>query len=169
MIGRGQLAPDLLKQRRRALAGRKQPGGRETDLGRYLELPIALYGTQNAQRLRYQVDDFGGAACRAGAFCRGEPVPKHHQQLVDQLELSRGFVGVVSGNVIQDRAELARDDIDQQLGRPALERQQLCAARVEGSERSSQALGKQQIVETVRQRHGLAALQPSGRVPRQAG
>ena len=113
LIGRGQFAPDLLKQRRRALAGSEQPGNRETNLGRYLELPIALHGTQNAQRLRHQVDDFGGAACRARAFCRGEPVPKHHQQLVDQLELSPGLVGVVTGNVIQDRAELARYDIDQ--------------------------------------------------------
>jgi hypothetical protein len=33
-------------------------GSRETDLGRCRELPIALHGTQHAQRLRHQVDDF---------------------------------------------------------------------------------------------------------------
>jgi hypothetical protein len=27
----------------------------------------------------------------------GEPVPKHDQQLVDQLELPPGFVGLVTG------------------------------------------------------------------------
>jgi hypothetical protein len=96
-------------------------------------------------------------------------VSQRYQQLVDQFELSPGSVGVVTNNVIQDRAELARDDIDQQLGRPTLERQHLCAAGIKGGERSSQALGKQQIVEAVRQRHGASGIQPIGRVPRQAG
>ena len=169
LIGRGQLAPDLLKQRWRALAGREQPGCRETDLGRCVELAITLHGTQHTQWMRYQVDNFGGTAFCARAFCRGEPVPKHHQQLVDQLELPPGSVGVITGNFLQDRAELARDDIDQKLGRSALERQHLGAARVEGGERSSQALGEQQIVETVRQRHRVSGLQPIDRVPRQAG
>lgn len=76
-------------------------------------------------------------------------MPKHHKQLVDQLELPLGFVGVITTNVIQDCAELTRKRIDQQLWHSALEREDVGTARVQVGKRSNQALGEQQIVEAV--------------------
>jgi hypothetical protein len=82
-----------------------------------------------------------------------EPLAQHDQQLIDQFELVLGFVGVVAGDIVKDGRELARDDVGQEFGGAALERQHIRAAGVDGGERSGQALGQQQVVETIGQCH----------------
>jgi hypothetical protein len=98
-----------------------------------------------------------------------EPLAKHLQQVVDQLELAPGFVGVVSGHLVEDGPKLPRDDLGQGLGGAALERQHVGADRIEHCKRSGQALGQQQVVQAIGQCHRGPWRQAIGRVPRHAG
>ena len=163
LIGRGQLAPDLLQQRRRTLAGREQPRCRKPDLGGSRKLPIATYGTQHTQGRRNEIDHLCRAALGICSVAGRQAAPKLYQQTVDQFELPLGPVGPVAGDVIQDRAHLAGDGIHQQFGHPTVERPHFCAALLEGCEGSGQAISEQQVVETVRERHGVSLLQSLGR------
>jgi len=82
-----------------------------------------------------------------------EPLAQHDQQLVDQFELSLRFVGVVTRNIVKDGRELTSDDVGQEFGGAALERQHVRTGGVDGGERSGQALSQQQVVEAVGQCH----------------
>ena len=61
-----------------------------------------------------------------------ELLAQHHQQLIDQFELSLELVGLVARHIVEDACELARDDVGQKLGGAALDRRHIRAARIEG-------------------------------------
>jgi hypothetical protein len=126
-----------------------EPGHGQADPGRRRELLIALDGPEHAQRRCHQIDNVGRRHRRSRAVVCSEPPAQHHQQVIEQLELAPGFVGIVTGNIVQDGPELPRDGLGKELGGVALERQYVGADRVERCERSGQALGQQQVVEAV--------------------
>ena len=153
---------------RGTLAGREQPGRGKTNLRGRSKLLVSLHCAEDAQRVRHEIDDFSGP-CRATytVFCR-KPATQHHQELIDQVELPFGSFALITGQVVQDGAELAREDVDQQLGCTALERQDLRASGIQRRERPGEALRQQQVVSCTRSRHVVmwATLQARGRAAR---
>ncbi len=69
-----------------------------------------------------------------------------HQQDIDQLELAPHLVGVVAGHIVQDRDQLPRDGVGQQLGCSVFQGVDVSAARIQPR---CETLGEQQVVEAV--------------------
>ena len=116
--------------------------------------------------LQMQVDDLSRSARRTRAVAGRKPVPQRDQNLVDQFELPPGPLGIVAGDVVQDRAKLAGDGINQPCGHATVQRPHFRAAGLEGFDGSCQAFSEQQVVETVGKCHAQSLLQPMGRAPR---
>ena len=74
---------------------------------------------------------------------------QRHQQFVDQFELPLGLFRTLASDIVEDGRELTGDDIGQEFRSAALERQHVRAAKVNGRDRSSQAFGEQQVIETI--------------------
>ena len=153
LVAGRQLAPDLLQQRRRPLAGGEQPGHGQTDLRRYRKLPAALHRTQHAQRRRQQVDHIGhGAVCVAGAV-RLQPAAQHDKQLVHQRQLLPGLVGSIAWQVVEQGRQLPVQGLGQRLARRRVQRCHIGTVGTDRGQGPGQAVGQQLVVQAVGECH----------------
>jgi hypothetical protein len=102
--------------------------GSETDLGRRLELRSRRTAAAHA-RAAPPDRHFDRIVLRAGVAFSGEPaVGASPASSLTSSSCRSALAAAVPGHVIQDRAELSGDGINQQTRRPALERLNICTA-----------------------------------------